>query len=114
MSNKNENNFCIVSGPGGVLKLNIIIHKVAIITYIWSSSANLENYRKLILWWKDCNLVVAMSNKNKKNFCVVSGPGDVKTWYYGLQGFYSNKFGVFLEICKITENWFNHGKIARW
>ena len=28
MSNKNENNFCIICGPGGLLKLDIIVCKV--------------------------------------------------------------------------------------
>ena len=49
MSNKNENNFCIVSGPVGLLKLDILVRKANVLTYILSFSANLENYRKLIL-----------------------------------------------------------------
>ena len=46
MSNKSENNFYIVSGPGGLLKLDIVVHKAAILTYIWSFSENLENLQK--------------------------------------------------------------------
>ena len=49
MSNKNENNFHIISCPGGLLKLDIMIDKANVLTYIWSFSENLENYRKLIL-----------------------------------------------------------------
>ena len=49
MSNKNENNFYIISCPGGLLKLDIMLHKANVLTYIWSFSENLENSRKLIL-----------------------------------------------------------------
>ena len=49
MSNKNENNFCIISGPGGLLKLDILVRKANVLTYILSFSENLENYRRLIL-----------------------------------------------------------------
>ena len=51
MSNENENNFYIISCPGGggLLKLDIILHKADLLTYIWSFSENLENSRKLIL-----------------------------------------------------------------
>ena len=48
MSNKNENNFCIIAGPGGCLN-RIMVHKANVLTYIWSFTENLENYRKLIL-----------------------------------------------------------------
>ena len=50
MSNKNENNFYIISCPGGiVMKLDITVHKADVLMYIWSFSEKLENYRKLIL-----------------------------------------------------------------
>ena len=49
MSNKSENNFYIMSFPGGLLKLDIIVRKANVLTYIWSFSENLENSRKLIL-----------------------------------------------------------------
>ena len=49
MSNKNENNFYIISCPGGLLKFDITVHKANVLTYIWSFSENLENSRKLIL-----------------------------------------------------------------
>ena len=49
MSNENENNFCFVSGPVGLLELDIMVRKANVLTYIWSFSENLENYRKLIL-----------------------------------------------------------------
>ena len=61
MINKNKSNFCIVSGRG-VLKPNIMVRKGAIVTYIWSFHENFENYRKLVLPWKDCILVEDMSN----------------------------------------------------
>ena len=53
----------------------IMVCKDDIVTQIWSFYENLENYRKLILLWKDCILAVDMSNKNENNFCIVSGPG---------------------------------------
>ena len=34
---------------GGLLKLDIMIHKANVLTYIWCFSENLENSRKLIL-----------------------------------------------------------------
>ena len=43
--------------------------------YIWSFSENLENSRKLILWWENYILVLDMSNNNKNNFCITSCPG---------------------------------------
>ena len=49
MSNKNENNFYVMSFPGGLLKLHIIVCKANVLTYIWSFSEKLENSRKLIL-----------------------------------------------------------------
>ena len=49
MSNKNENNFYIISCLRGLLKLDIMPHKANVLIYIWSFSENLENYRKLIL-----------------------------------------------------------------
>ena len=41
MSNKNENNFYIISSPwgrggGGLLKLDIMVCKANVLTYIWS------------------------------------------------------------------------------
>ena len=44
MSNKNENNFCIISDPGGLLKLDIMVRKANVLTHIWSFCENLENY----------------------------------------------------------------------
>ena len=75
MSKKNENNFCIISGPVGLLKLDIMVCKADLLTYIWSFHENLENYRKLNLWGEDCNLVVDMSNKNENYFCIISSAG---------------------------------------
>ena len=49
MSNKNENSFYIFSCPAGLLKLDIMVRKANVLTYIWSFSENLENSRKLIL-----------------------------------------------------------------
>ena len=49
MSNKNENNFYIISCAGELLKLDIMVHNANVLTYIWSFSENLENSRKLIL-----------------------------------------------------------------
>ena len=49
MSDKNENNFYIISCPGGLLKLDIMVRNSNVFRYIWSFSENLENYRKLIL-----------------------------------------------------------------
>ena len=49
MLNKNENNFYVNSCPGGLLKLDIMVHKANVLTYIWSFSEKLENVRKLIL-----------------------------------------------------------------
>ena len=40
MSNKNENNFSSISGPGGLLKLDIMVCKANILTYIWSFCKN--------------------------------------------------------------------------
>ena len=49
MSNKNENEFYVFSCPGGLLKLNIMLDEVNVLTYIWSFSENFENSTKLIL-----------------------------------------------------------------
>ena len=49
MSNKNEKKICIISGPGGLLKLDIMVCKATALTHIWSFSEKLENYRKLVL-----------------------------------------------------------------
>ena len=52
MSNKNENNFCIVSTCGPGESVETWYHMVCnanVLTYIWSFSENLENYRELIL-----------------------------------------------------------------
>ena len=49
MSNKNENNFYVTTCPGALLKLDIMIHKANVLTYIWSFSENFKNFRKLIL-----------------------------------------------------------------
>ena len=38
-----------MSGPGGLLKLDIMVRKANVLTYIWSFNENLVNYRKLIL-----------------------------------------------------------------
>ena len=45
-----------------MLKPNIMVRKGAIVTYIWSFHENFENYRKLVLLWKDCISVEDMSN----------------------------------------------------
>ena len=42
--------FFIVPGPEGLLKLDIIVRKAAMVTYIWNFSENLENYKKVFLW----------------------------------------------------------------
>ena len=39
----------MVQGGGGLLKLDIMVRKANVSTYIWSFFENLENYRKLIL-----------------------------------------------------------------
>ena len=49
MSNKNEKNYHIISCPGELLKLDMMVRKANVLTYIWSFSENLENSRKLIL-----------------------------------------------------------------
>ena len=49
MSNRNENNFYIFSCIAGLLKVDIMVRKANVLTYIWSFSENLENSRKLIL-----------------------------------------------------------------
>ena len=41
--------FGIISGPGWLLKLDIMVHKADVLTYIWSFRENLQNFRKLIL-----------------------------------------------------------------
>ena len=46
MSNKNETNFYIISCPGGLLKLDITVHKANVLTYIWSFSENLKKFQK--------------------------------------------------------------------
>ena len=65
----------LVQEGGGLLKLDIMVCKANGLTYIWSFSENLENSRKLILWWEDCILAVDMSNKNENNFYIISCPG---------------------------------------
>ena len=77
MLNKNKNNFCITSCPGGFVEIDIMVCKANVLRYIWSFSENLENSRKLILWWEDCNLSVDMSNKNENNFYITSCPGGI-------------------------------------
>ena len=67
----------LVQGGGGLLKLDVMVCKANGLTYIWSFSENLENSRKLIIFWEDCILVVDMSNKNEKNFYITSCPGGV-------------------------------------
>ena len=49
MSNKNENNFTLFLVQWELLKLDIMLHKANVLTYIWSFSENLENSRKQIL-----------------------------------------------------------------
>ena len=39
-SNKNENNFCIISGPGGLLKLDIMVPKANVLTFLTELSHN--------------------------------------------------------------------------
>ena len=46
MSNKNEDNFYFISCPGGLLKLDIMVHKANVLTYTWSFSENWEKIRK--------------------------------------------------------------------
>ena len=46
MSNKNENNFCIIFGSGELLSLDIMVCKTNVLTYIWSFPENLESYKK--------------------------------------------------------------------
>ena len=41
--------FLVGAVGGKVLKPNIMVHKGAIVTYIWSFHENFENYRKLVL-----------------------------------------------------------------
>ena len=50
---------------GGLFKFDIVVCKAAIATYIWSFLENLENYKKVILWLKDCILIVDMSNRSE-------------------------------------------------
>ena len=46
MSNKNENNFCVISGPGGLLKLDIMVRKANVLIIfgaflkIWKMTEN--------------------------------------------------------------------------
>ena len=48
MSKKNESNLhCFWSRV--VIKLDILVSKANVLTYNWSFSENLENYKKLIL-----------------------------------------------------------------
>ena len=66
-----------------MLTLDIMVRKANVSTYIWSFSENLENDRKLILWWEGYILAIDMSNKNENNFYIISCPGGVvETWYY--------------------------------
>ena len=46
MSDKNENNFYIISCPGGMLKLDITVLEANVLTYIWSFSENFEKFQK--------------------------------------------------------------------
>ena len=40
MPNKNENNFDIISCPGGLLKLDIMVRKTNVFLYMWTFSEN--------------------------------------------------------------------------
>ena len=40
MSKKNENNFRIFSGPEDLLKLDIMVSKTNVLTYIWKITEN--------------------------------------------------------------------------
>ena len=71
MSNNKENNYYIISCPGGLFKLDIMVRKANVLTYIWSFSENFENSRKLILWSEDCIMAIDMSNKNENNFYII-------------------------------------------
>ena len=85
MSNKNENNFYIISGPLGLLRLDIMVCKAKVLTYIWSFSKNLRKIWKTDFMMK--RLHFGSANKNENNFCIVSSPGEsVELWYYGSQG----------------------------
>ena len=46
MSNKNENNFYVISCPGGLLKLDITVCKANVMIYIWSFSENMKKLQK--------------------------------------------------------------------
>ena len=57
MSNENENNFTLFLFQGGLLKLDIMLRKAKVLTYIWSFSKHLEipeNWfydGKITFWW---------------------------------------------------------------
>ena len=69
MSNKNENNFCIVSAPEGLLKLDIMVHKANVLTYILSCSEKFAELQKTDFMMKRLNFGIrySMSNKNETN-----------------------------------------------
>ena len=109
MSNKNENNFYITSCPGGLLKLDIMVRNGNVFRYIWSFSDNLENYRKLILWWEDCILVIEMSNKNENNFYFTSCPGGLLKLDIMVRN-----GNVFRYIWSFSDNLENYRKLILW
>ena len=69
--------FTLFLVQGGFLTLHITVHKANVLTYIWSFPENLQNSRKLILWWEDSILAVDMSNKIENNFYITSCPGGI-------------------------------------
>ena len=56
-----------VSGPGGLLKYDIMICKAATVTFIWNFSDNLQNYKKTdFMIEKKSILMVYMSNNTER------------------------------------------------
>ena len=109
MSNKDEYDFYIISCPGGLLKFDITVCKANVLRYIWRISEDLENSRKLMLWWKNLILVVDISNKDEYHFYIISCPGgywNLILWFATLM--YSDIFGVFLT------NLENYRKLNLW
>ena len=107
MSNENENNFTLFLVQGGLLKLDIMLRKAKVLTYIWSFSENLENSRKLI-YDEKIFLTVNMSNKNENNFT-----------FFLVQGGYWNLISCFTKlmywhIWSFSENLENSRKLILW
>ena len=95
------------------MKLDIMVHKANVLTYIWSFSENLENHRQLILWWEDCTLAVDMSNKNENNFYIISCAGGLlKLDIIVQKPNVLTYIWSFSENLENSENWFYDEKIA--